>query len=274
MSERRRERYTHGHHESVLRAHSWRTVENSAAYLVPHLAPGLAVLDVGCGPGTITLDLAERVVPGRVVGMDAGSDVLVGARTLAHDRGLAHVEFVVGDAYALDFADDSFDIVHAHQVLQHVSDPVAVLQEMARVARPGGLVAARDVDYAAAVWYPASEGLDRWMQLYQAVHRVNGGEPDAGRRLRRWALAAGLDEVTSSASIWCFASAEDRDWWGGAWAVRSLESDFATSALESGLATRADLEHISAAWLDWAASDDGVLMMSHGEVLGRVPLRE
>ena len=57
------ERYTHGHHESVLRSHTWRTVDNSAAYLAPLLRPGLTVLDVGAGPGTITVELAERVAP-------------------------------------------------------------------------------------------------------------------------------------------------------------------------------------------------------------------
>src|SRR5690606_33807663 len=68
--------YTHGHHESVLRSHRWRTAENSAAYLLPHLAPGTSVLDVGSGPGTITADLAARVAPGRVVGVDASADVV------------------------------------------------------------------------------------------------------------------------------------------------------------------------------------------------------
>jgi ubiquinone/menaquinone biosynthesis C-methylase UbiE len=62
--------YTHGHHESVLRSHRWRTVENSAAYLVPFLRPGLDLLDVGCGPGSITQDFATRVAPGRVCGLD------------------------------------------------------------------------------------------------------------------------------------------------------------------------------------------------------------
>ena len=60
------DRYSHGHHESVLRSHRWRTAENSAGYLLPHLAPGQRLLDVGCGPGTITLDLAPLVAPGEV----------------------------------------------------------------------------------------------------------------------------------------------------------------------------------------------------------------
>jgi len=74
-----RARYTHGHHESVLRTHAWRTVDNSAAYLVPHLRPGLSVLDVGCGPGTVTVDLARRVAPGRVVGVDLSPEVVARA---------------------------------------------------------------------------------------------------------------------------------------------------------------------------------------------------
>ncbi len=69
-------RYTHGHHESVLRSHSWRTAENSAGYLLAHLQPGQSLLDIGCGPGTITVDLARRLSPGRVVGVDAAAGIV------------------------------------------------------------------------------------------------------------------------------------------------------------------------------------------------------
>src|SRR5439155_18436361 len=116
--------YTHGHHDSVLRSHRWRTAANSAAYLLPHLRPGLAVLDVGCGPGTITADLAALVAPARVTALDSSPDVLAEAARVATDRGLGNVEFGAGDVHALDFPDDTFDVVHAHQVLQHVADPV------------------------------------------------------------------------------------------------------------------------------------------------------
>jgi ubiquinone/menaquinone biosynthesis C-methylase UbiE len=135
--------YSHGHHESVLRSHRWRTVENSAAYLAPHLAPGLDLLDVGCGPGNLTAALARRVAPGRVVGLDRAPDVVAAA---AADFTADNLAFTTGDVYALDYPDASFDIVHAHQVLQHITDPVAALRDLRRVLRPGGLLAARDSD--------------------------------------------------------------------------------------------------------------------------------
>ena len=265
MSPIENERYTHGHHESVLKSHSWRTVENSAAYLIPRLAPGLSVLDLGCGPGTITVDLADRVAPGRVVGVDAAADVIAKAAALGESH--PNTEFLVGDAYALDFPDDTFDLVHAHQVLQHVGDPVAVLREMRRVAKPGGVVAARDVDYRGTIWYPPLPGLGQWMELYQQVHRSNGGEPNAGRRVKAWAQEAGFTEVEATASIWAFTNAEDRAWWGGMWAQRVLESAFAGDALGKGLADQEELDAISVAWSRWAADDEAALFMPHGEII-------
>ncbi|MGY1828081.1 methyltransferase domain-containing protein [Blastococcus sp. SYSU DS0541] len=261
--------YTHGHAEPVLQSHRWRTAENSAAHLLPALRPGLDLLDVGCGPGTITVDLAARVAPGRVLGLDLSADPLDEARTAA-DRAGVEVAFAVGDVYALDLPDASFDVVHAHQVLQHLTDPVAALREMARVCRPGGLVAVRDVDYAATTWFPADEGLDRWLALYQQVARRNRAEPDAGRRLLAWAHAAGLRDLTASTSAWCYASPAERRWWGGSWAGRATASSFAEQAVAYGLATPGDLQGIADAWLRWADADDGWLGMLHGELLIRV----
>lgn len=263
------ERYTHGHHESVLASHAWRTVENSAAYLLPHLRPGASVVDVGCGPGTITVDVAERVAPGRVVGIDAAADVLNGARTLAVERGLTNVEFTVGDAYALGLPDGSVDVVHAHQVLQHLARPAEALREWRRVCAPGGVVAARDVDYAGIIWYPQLPELERWLALYHDVARADGGEPDAGRRMLAWAHEAGFTDVEASASVWCFATSELRAWWGGAWSRRILESAFAGNALQRGLATQDELHAISAAWQTWAAHPDGWVSLPHGEMLAR-----
>ncbi len=262
------ETYPHGHHASVLRSHGWRTAENSAAYLLPQLRPDARLLDVGTGPGTITVDLASRLPQGSVTGIDSAAAAVEATRTLAGREGVA-VSVSVGDVYALDFADDSFDVVHAHQVLQHLADPVAALVEMRRVCRPEGLVAARDADYAAMTWFPASAGLDRWLRLYEALARAGGGEPDAGRQLRTWAHAAGFADVTSSASVWCFASVGDVAWWTGTWAERVTASTFATQAISLGLSDAAELDELATAWRTWGEQPDAWFSVLHGEVLAR-----
>lgn len=259
-------RYTHGHHASVLAAHRWRTIANSASYLEPHLIAGRSLLDVGCGPGTITAEFVDRLAPGRVVGLDAAPDAITAAQAHVVEVD-SDATFVLGDAFALPFDDGAFDITHTHQTLQHVADPVAMLREMARVTAPGGLVAAREVDYAATSWFPLLPGLERWLDLYLRVHRGNGGEPNAGRHLKAWAHEAALGSVATTASVWLFSNESDRAWWGGAWAERVLHSSFARDALEGGHATQLELQQISDAWLQWSQSDDAMLTMTHVEII-------
>jgi ubiquinone/menaquinone biosynthesis C-methylase UbiE len=262
---RRRETYPHGHHESVLRSHRWRTAQNSAAYLLPHLRPGLDLLDVGCGPGTITVDLALAVAPGRVLGVDRSPQVLIKAAELAVARHAGNAVFEQADAYHLPYAAASFDVVHAHQVLQHLTDPVAALSEMRRVLRPGGVLAVRDADHAATAWYPAAAALDAWLAMLRGVVP----QPDAGRRLHAWAREAGFANLTASAGAWCFATPGERAWWGGLWAERVTTSSVARLAMERGLATPEDLEAMATAWRAWAEEPDGWFAVLHGEVLAR-----
>jgi ubiquinone/menaquinone biosynthesis C-methylase UbiE len=261
--------YTHGHAESVLRSHRWRTVENSAAYLLPKLQAGISLLDVGCGPGTITVDLARRLSPGRVVGVDTAGRAVADAQDLAAvERSSA--TFQLADCYSLPFGGAEFDVVHAHQVLQHLSDPVAALCEMARVCRPGGFLAVRDGDYGAMRWWPLDPRLDRWLEIYEAVARSNGGNPDAGRRLKSWAHEAGLRRVTASASAWCFATPEDRQWWAETWAERISRTQLAERAVELGVSTAAELDDIAEAWLSWSGHEDAWWAVLHGELLCEV----
>ena len=263
-------RYTHGHSAAVLSAHSRRGAADSAAYLLAHLNAGMDLLDVGCGPASITADLAERVAPGRVVALDAAAGALEAARATLHERGLSEqVEVTCGDVMALPFEDASFDVVHAHQVLQHLADPVGALAEMRRVTRPGGIVAVRDAVYSAMTWFPEPAGMEQWRSVYMATARANGGEPDAGSRLLSWAREAGFTDVTASASTWCYATPADRAWQSQTWAQRCLTS-FGPQAVELGLADRADLEAMAQAWRQWGDSEDAWFVVVHGEVLARV----
>jgi hypothetical protein len=140
---------------------------------------------------------------------------------------------------------------------------------MARVCRPGGILAVREGDYGSMVWFPPDEGLGRWLQVFSAVVQRNGGEPHAGRRLTSWAHTAGLRDLASTASAWCFATPVEREWWGRSWVSRVTSTSFAEDAVAHGLATHGDLEHIAAAWVRWVDADDGWFGMVHGELLIR-----
>ena len=231
----------------------------------------MQILDLGCGPGTITTDFASLAPQGSVTGIDSSAAVLEQARVTAASRGVQNVQFFVGDIQALDYPDDTFDLVHVHQVLQHVGDPVQALREMRRVAKPGGIVAAREADFSAMTWYPEMNGLHEWQELYLRVARANGGEPDAGRRLHVWAREAGFQRggMTLTVGTWCFSTPEERCWWSGMWADRMVDSDLAKSATKRGLATGEKLDSIAQAWRDWGEEDDGWFAMLHGEILCR-----
>jgi SAM-dependent methyltransferase len=263
------ETYTHGHHESVLRSHEWRTAANSAAYLLDRLGPGMDLLDVGCGPGTITIDLASLVAPGRVLGIDRAAEVVAQAGARLRETAGPNVSFATGDVYALDVPDASFDVVHAHQVLQHLTDPVAALGELRRVLRPGGLLAVRDSDYGGFVWAPADPRLDRWNALYHEITARNDADADAGRHLPGWVRAAGFGDLEVTTSTWTFADPPARAWWGGLWADRVERSGFAEQAVAYGLSDAAELADLAAGWRGWAEQESGFFAVLHVEVLAR-----
>jgi hypothetical protein len=129
------------------------------------------------------------------------------------------------------------------------------------------VVAARDADYAGMHWWPVDLRLDRWLELYRRVARLDGGEPDAGRRLVRWARAAGFATVRPSATAWCFATPEDRRWWGGTWAERVTSSTFADRAVALGQATATELAGLSRAWREWVDHADATFVVPHVEIL-------
>lgn len=229
----------------------------------------MRLLDVGFGPGTITLDLAEAVAPGEVIGIENADAPFATARGNAAQRGDERTRFEFGDVMSLPFEDDSFDVVHAHQVLQHLPDPIGALAEMARVCRPGGYVAVRDADYAAMSWYPEPPELDQWRTLYRTIAKGNRAEPDAGRHLRAWVRAAGLTDVTISSANWCYATAEDCRRWGQSQAQRVTGDTFTTQAARHG-ATAEAITAIAQAWREWGEHPDAVFVIPNIEALARI----
>lgn len=264
-----RQGYTHGYSAPVLAAHRRRTATSSAPLLLPRLRPGMRLLDVGSGAGTITADLARVVGPHQVTAVEVSEEAaLITSGELARQQ-LTEVRVVVADAHELPFHDDAFDVAHVHQVLHHVTEPVQVLAEMRRVTVPGGIVTAREADYGAFRWYPDAPELDRWRELFTAAMRENGGTPDAGRRLLAWCHAAGLRQVDGGADTWCYASPDSREQWAASTARRISDTEVATQLVRAGLAEHAELDRIGQAWRRWARDPAGWLVLLHGQVLAR-----
>ena len=262
--------YSHGHHKSVVEDHARRTAKDSAGYLIPHIKPTDFILDVGCGPGTITADLATLASQGKVIGCDAVESVLQPAAEYAASKGLTNITFQRVDANILPYDDDSFDIVHCHQVLQHVKNPVAILKEMRRVAKPGGLVAAREADYKTFAWFPEVPELARWIDLYQDVARANGGEPNAGRYCHVWAGEAGFDPdvIDATWDVWRYSGIRAQQF-SRSWSSRVLQPGFLTTAEREKFATTNEIKNISEAWKVWGDHKQAFIAIPHGQILCR-----
>ena len=227
----------------------------------------MQVLDVGCGPGSITISIAKQIPIGHVTGVEYVTDPLEGARELAKAEGVSNIAFQEGNIHALPFADNSFDIVHAHQVLQHIADPVHALREMRRVAKKGGIVACRES--AELSWYPESAGISKWREVTECMQRAKGGNPHPGRMIHVWAREAGFSstDVQKSAGAWCFGSDEERAYWGGSMEERARSSGFAKSVVEEGFADPGDLEIIARGWREFVEDQDAWFGLLHGQIL-------
>ena len=263
------ETYTHGHAPAVVRQHAQRTADEAAAFLLPELRAGMRILDVGCGPGSITRGLAERVAPGSVVGVDVSRDTLAAARREAAARGPDNLHYEEGSVYALPFPDASFDVAYAHQVLQHLRERGAALREMLRVVKPAGLVAVRDVDWGTVAYWPHDPWIDRFVEVHHRTWRQNGGEPQMGRQLRALFNAAGVTDLRITASVWCYATPAETIEWGDSYADRLLTSPMGERAVEYGYASRADVEAMAAAFRAWARHPDALWAFIHVAALGR-----
>jgi ubiquinone/menaquinone biosynthesis C-methylase UbiE len=257
--------YQHGHHPSVVADHAKRTAEVSASFFLPYLKPGMRLLDVGCGPGSITSGLAQRVAPAETIGIDPSPSVIETAISLAD--GMAHLTFVVGDIGQPPFGGETFHAIFSHQVLQHLDQPVEALKIMRMLLKRGGVVGVRDVDWGSTTFYPDSQGMRRFLTLYYELARRSGAQPDAGRYLRRWFREAGFGETrVTTATVSYTDPVATRDW-GDTYAERTLRSNLADRALELGIATRCELEDIAASWRTWARDPDAYFCFSHTEVV-------
>ena len=201
--------YTMGYSEEFLQLLERRSLENTASYLLPHLKPGLNVLDFGCGPGTITVGLARSVEPGRVHGIDLEQSQIEMARAAAADGGHDNATFHVANVTDLPFEDDSFDVAHSHTVLTHVPDTQAALSEIRRVLKPGGIIASRDLIVASCFLEPNLGDFDVAWNVFSRLLAGNGGHPNMGRELKNAFTESGFTDPRVTLSFETYAEPND-----------------------------------------------------------------
>jgi SAM-dependent methyltransferase len=260
--------YTPGYGQTAVAFMAGRRAETHAAFVLDRLRPGMAVLDCGCGPGTITVGLARRVAPGSVVGVDLAEGQVAIARDAAARAGVGNVTFLAADAGALPFPAASFDAVLAHALLEHLPQPGRALRELRRVLRPGGLVGLTSPDWGGFLLAPPDEEVDRALSLYQRLQVERGGDVHVGRRLGSLLGAAGFERVRLSARYECY---EDRARIAGYLASRIEESERLDASVARGLAAPGEPAALAAALRRWSAEPAGLFAQAWVQALAAAP---
>lgn len=252
----RHETYTHEHSERVVQGQSQRTAETEAACLLPHLCPGMRLLDFGCGPGSITLGLAAAVAPGEVVGIDIEPSVIEQARAVAAERSITNVHFEVGSVYALPFPDASFDAAFSRSVLEHLARPLEALREVRRVLTPGGVLGVRDCDWGGYVVAPPSPLVEDALALYLRVWERNGGNPRRGREHKALLRAAGFSRIEVSTGADVRGTPEATRGFADLCAYLLRRPTFVEQVSELGWTDPQQLEEMAAAFQVWGEHPD------------------
>jgi ubiquinone/menaquinone biosynthesis C-methylase UbiE len=263
-----RDHYTGGYSPIILAGLAARQASREAAFFLPHLRPGMRLLDCGCGPGAITVDLAQVVAPGEVIGIDVEAGQFEFGRKRAVERGLTNVTFTAGSVYELPFPAESFDAVFVHAVLYHLRDPERVLGEIYRVLRHGGIVGIRDADAGGDVFTPTSPLLDKAWALMAKVVAHNGGDINLGRRQRALLRQAGFSGTEASASFDHFGTPQKVQGVSMFFGHLLMQPDFTSVVEGQGWATQADLGAMSNAFREWGEQPDAFYARARCEAIG------
>lgn len=293
--------YALGHGKDATSSHAARTAEVDAAFLLPHLKSNFRILDIGCGPGTITTSLCKYVPDGQVVGIDMSPQVLAEANERADNLPSGrpkNVEFFCMDVLASEYASSlphaatstnttveptaipeawkgTFDVIYESQVLVHISNPVLALRNLKPLLKPGGMFALRDYDCQTFIFHPDPTGwLTKWGPLQGRMTKLLGSQSEfGGRDLHIYCREAGLDPEKMELSVHgiLHSGPEARKWWGTLNAQRFEPGRALRKQIEEKAGWSAeDCESVRHAILNWIDEPDGIWSATAFEVIARV----
>ena len=266
-----RETYIHDYGDEYKRLHGGRTAVHDAAFFLPHLRPGMRLLDCGCGPGSITVGLAAVVAPGEVVAIDIAETQLESARRLAAQRQIENIQFRRGTIYELPVADASFDATFAHNVLEHLRDPDVALAEMYRVLKPGGVVGIRDDDWSAYLLEPTSTLRTLGIELILRGVEHNGGNFRSARHHVKLLREAGFVDIEGHASAGGSGTSESVNEFAAVLVRQLKDPVFEKIVLGEAWTDQHTLDSIAADVRAWAAEPDAFLAFVKCAAVGRRP---
>ena len=245
--------YTMGFGPEIVESMRRFTAENNSAYLLPSLRPGFRVLDFGCGPGTISAGLAKRVAPGELHGVDMEESQVEIARNVARVSGADNAFFHVGDVTELPFEDNFFDVAHCHNLLMHVPDTAAVLREVKRVLKPGGIIGCREMINDSSFSQPDFGVLRYAWDMFSDLLAADDGHPQMGKELKEHFTAAGFTNIRISSSFDIYATPADVQFIHGVANNWFLAPEITEAAITYGAATRELCDSIRVAYERWVA---------------------
>lgn len=263
--------YTMGYSDDFQQLLDRRSVHTHAAYLLPRLTPGQRVLDFGCGPGTISVGLAQAVDPGEVHGIDIEASQIDLARSAAQAGGHANATFHVGDVTDLPFDDNSFDVAHCHAVLMHVPDTQATLAEVKRVLKPGGIIASRESSISSSFLHPGDQDTQAAWDTFARLLAGNGGHPEMGRELKTHLMAAGFCNIQASGSFDFFGATEDVAFFHGFINDWFFSPKVTAAIVQFGLASQQQLDDWRARIDEWRDDAGSVGAIAFGEAIAYKP---
>ena len=265
--------YAMGYSEEFLRLLARRSADKVAFHLLPHLRPGMKLLDVGCGPGTISVGLAQAVVPGELYGIDIEASQIAMAQAAAKaGSGGGNAHFQVGDVNDLSFEDNTFDAVHCHAVLTHLPNLSQALAEARRVLKPGGVLSAREGIVESHFYEPDPEGwLRKGADVSTKLLLASGGHPDLGKKLKGVLLQAGFCDVCSTASFEPFGDEDDRTFLRGFLRGWFLSPKMKDPAIQHGIATEQDFAAWAKAFDEWQLNPGSFVAFAWGEAIAYKP---
>ena len=246
-----REQYTMGYGPAATALMARRSAADHAAFFLAHLKPGMALLDCGCGPGTITAGFAEVVAPGQVVGTDIEESQLALARENATRRKLTNLRFEAASIYELPFPHASFDAVFLSAIMGNLRERDRALREVYRVLRPGGLIGVKEFDHGGDIVYPLEREMAQYDELYQRLRSESGHDAESGRKIGALLWDAGFRRLSMSASYEVLSDPKILQ--SAAQIFRGLLTEGWSAAFTSrGWATAEDIESMNAAWMRFA----------------------